>query len=45
MRRGAVKWSRRHEAEFGFPLSRLLELLAIAIEMGLQNPPIVTDEV
>jgi hypothetical protein len=29
------------EAEFGFPLSRLLELLAIAIEMGLQNPPIV----
>jgi hypothetical protein len=29
------------QAEFGFPLSKLLELLAIAIEMGLRNPPIV----
>jgi hypothetical protein len=29
------------EAEFGFPLSTLLELLAVAIEMGLRNPPIV----
>jgi hypothetical protein len=29
------------QAEFGFPLSTLLELLTIAIEMGLQNPPIV----
>ena len=29
------------QAEFGFPLSRLVELLSFAIEIGLQNPPIV----
>jgi hypothetical protein len=29
------------QAEFGFPLSKLVELLSFAIEMGLQNPPIV----
>jgi hypothetical protein len=28
-------------AEFGFPLSKLVELLSFAIEMGLRNPPIV----
>jgi hypothetical protein len=27
--------------EFGFPLSKLVELLSFAIELGLQNPPIV----
>ncbi len=37
--RGQVEQATR--AEFGFPLSTLLELLTIAIEMGLQNPPIV----
>lgn len=29
------------EAEFGFPLSKLVELLSFAIELGLYNPPIV----
>lgn len=29
------------QAEFGFPLSKLVELLFFAIEKGLQNPPIV----
>lgn len=29
------------KAEFGFPLSELVRLLTFAIEMGLQNPPIV----
>jgi hypothetical protein len=29
------------EAEFGFPLSKLVELLSFAIEMGLHHPPIV----
>lgn len=29
------------QAEFGFPLSKLVELLSFAIEMGLRNPPIV----
>jgi hypothetical protein len=29
------------EAEFGFPLSDLLELLTVGIETGLRNPPIV----
>ena len=29
------------QAEFGFPLSKLVELLSFAIEMGLQNPPMV----
>jgi len=29
------------QAEFGFPLSKLVELLSFAIEIGLQNPPIV----
>src|ERR1017187_1207803 len=29
------------QAEFGFPLSKLVELLSFAIEMGLHNPPIV----
>ena len=28
------------QAEFGFPLSKLVELLSFAIEMGLRNPPI-----
>jgi hypothetical protein len=28
-------------AEFGFPLSKLVELLSFAIELGLYNPPIV----
>jgi hypothetical protein len=37
--RGQVEQATR--AEFGFPLSTFLELLTIAIEMGLQNPPIV----
>ena len=37
--RGQVEQATR--AEFGFPLSTLLELLTIAIEIGLQNPPIV----
>jgi hypothetical protein len=38
-------WRQEVEAatqdEFGFPLSKLVELLSFAIEMGLQNPPIV----
>ena len=29
------------KAEFGFPLSKLVELLSFAIEMGLHHPPIV----
>jgi hypothetical protein len=29
------------QAEFGFPLSKLVELLSLAIEIGLHNPPIV----
>jgi hypothetical protein len=29
------------QAEFGFPLSELVELLTFAIEMGLQNPPLI----
>lgn len=29
------------EAEFGFPLSRLVELLSFGIELGLYHPPIV----
>jgi hypothetical protein len=29
------------QAEFGFPLSKMVELLSFAIEMGLRNPPIV----
>ena len=29
------------QAEFGFPLSKLVELLSFAIDMGLRNPPIV----
>jgi hypothetical protein len=32
------------QVEFGFPLSELQELLAIAIEMGLRNPPIIRME-
>lgn len=39
------EWKREVEeatqAEFGFPLSKLVELLSFAIEMGLHNPPIV----
>lgn len=29
------------QAEFGFPLSKLVELLSFAIELGLHHPPIV----
>jgi hypothetical protein len=29
------------QVEFGFPLSRLIELLSFAIELGLRHPPIV----
>ena len=29
------------QAEFGFPLSRLVELLSFAVELGLHHPPIV----
>ena len=29
------------QAEFGFPLSKLVELISFAVDMGLRNPPIV----